>query len=102
MITHEEFRDRVSRLRGACVRFEHNAHLGQPIRSAVFYAKAGLLLTDGGREAANRYDLDDMASTALYMSKHRMLDRDAMFTRMQPLINEIAEATKLAKATRGK
>lgn len=104
MTTREDIRSLTGRLRAAAVKFEKNAHLGQPIRSAHVYARAIDVLQSAagltGEYQPSRYGLADACTATLFRSKNGLLDREQTAQAFVELIAQIDELTATAKASR--
>lgn len=104
MTTHEDLQSALRTLRAAAVKFEHNAHLGQPVRSWHVYAETISILAAHIESEAefipSRDGLSEVCSRVLAASKQRPLDRDALIEDIEIQTDRIAYATALAKASR--
>lgn len=104
MTTHNELREIFDLIRARTVKFERNAHLGQPIRSWDVYGHVIDDLVDltgtSGEYPATRVGVADLCSRLLYRSKHNDLDRDTVHARCLQLLQLVDHHIAQAKAAR--
>lgn len=104
MTTHEHIQELIRTLRAKAVKFEHHAHLGQPLRSADAYRTviAEMELAAGlpaSTRPASREGLAAVASDVLRQSKRSLVNRDELSARLAEILRWIDQAIARAKAT---
>jgi hypothetical protein len=104
VIEHIQIQQALNKLQASCVRFERNAHLGQPIRSAHIYGQAidalATFIAIPTSTRADRYELGNIRSRVLFASKNGLVDRTALAQLLDDLSAQVDTATARVKAAR--
>lgn len=105
-MNHDDVRAATRRLHAAAVKFEHNAHLGQPRRSWEVYQHVMDQLATVADVGAARTSTPDRTGLAAYVdrvlfcSKHAQLDHAQVEATCEHLIDQVNTWTAEAKAAR--
>lgn len=104
MTSHEELRAILDDVQRCAVKFEHNAHLGQPIRSWDVYAETIAIVAELCRTTQSfpptRDGLSAVRVLALAASKQDRIDRDVAASVLLAQVAMLQLRVAQAKASR--